>query len=79
MPAWPLTAGGWSCNTSSYWSLVPGVHEMRALNSVIPKILSDCDILCVTTSVVRAIEMIWKNQGNVRKALSSLHMYSGIQ
>lgn len=43
---------------------------------MIPKILSSSDTLYFTADVLRADEMIWKDERNMRKALSSLHMYS---
>lgn len=43
--------------------LVPGVHEMRALNPVITEVFSSPGVLCLITSVLRAEEMICKDRG----------------
>lgn len=49
---------------------------MRVLNLIITKILSSSDILCFVMNVLRIDEMIQKDKRYMRKALSSLHMYS---
>ena len=47
---------------------IPGPEESM--------VSSSSDTLYFTADVLRADEMIWKDERNMRKALSSLHMYS---